>query len=1036
MMSAPARRSAATTHAGESLARVTAALMEKVGAGRDAGEWQKFCCPVHEGDGRSHRPSLGVKYFPDAHRTGVRCFAGCPDEQILDAVGLKVSDLYDEPITRRVGGGRRRAPVRPQRPARQETAADRAIAAAGLSLTKPAKDLGRQTGPAKTDTVYAYRDPRGQVVGEVVRQHIPHEHGREKAFYQRRRNAYGRMEAGGFAPIPYRLPEVLDAIAAGRTIYIPEGEKSVDAAWRSGVAATCNAAGAGKWRPEHAQYLKGARRVVVIADRDAPGYRHAEKVAESLTGLVGEVRVVAAAAGKDLDDHFAAGHELGELEPVAGLDPRTPITLTPRSETGAVPFAGEASVAVAAGVSPAHTPDGGSFMSGNSTVNLSGLHSQEAGHHHDDTVDRVGSQFAVLIRAMMQEVMSRAVSSAQARREALKEQERRDAKAQREHAAQVAAQRKAIETALEKMRKAGWDRLSRNEVASALQEAVSWSEDSDTARRAAVELAGHIRERWGVHVDIDGGHVTIDADMTPKLAAKMAAAEQDRAAKGRLATAQDRMVEMIAGEDLDESAKQELYAQIEQWRNSPTPQGLSALQKKMKAAGVGESTRARARFVALYLGGSTATTSRVNSLDGPSTADEQRAQVRDLDAPGTAADELRGKVRNLDSAATAAAALRRMESPLVDPGEEAKNRVDTLLVDYQTRLKHGHDTISVQARLAEAISVMTEEDQTKARERGKEIRKNPAATRKPLWPDHVNRDDLAATVRAYALLAPTVEDHLTRENGPDLLWTQGKKEQAEAMRAQIDRAIKSGKGLHDLEKDQLRAVIVDIEAGKTAVPDLLLADDRSAAVIDRERSDEIAREAAHYERHKLEEILRSGAAPEGVARHVREDISRVVAQHTQLAAGRTNLRDFESTGVEERLLSGLAAHGVPEPVRNQVRHQLDEARSTCASAGQQAHWVQDRWAGRREKVAADRNPGPPAYDSPEYRALQEHNLRQAGLDEDEVRQCLAAGKGRAKPPEAAVNPPAPEQKVRLTTPGAGVQQTHHRGPDRDTGLGR
>jgi len=427
----------------------------------------------------------------------------------------------------------------------------------------------------------------------------------------------------------------------------------------------------------------------------------------------------------------------------------------------------------------------------------------------------------------------------------------------------------------------------------------------------------------------------------------------------------------------------------------------------------------------------------VNSLNGRETADEQRAQVRGLDAPGTAADELRSQVRDLESAATAAAALRRMESPLVDPGEEAKNRVDTLLVDYQTRLRYGHDTIGVQARLAEAISVMTEDDQAKARERGKEIRKNPAAERKPLWPDHVNRDDLAATVRAYAALAPVVESRALSGEGTDVdaTWAEAQKDRATAMRAQIDRAIKSGKGLHDLERDQLRAVIVDIEAGKTAVPDLLLADDRSAAVIDRERSDEIARDSARYHRHELEEILRGAGAPTGVARHVREDISRVVTEHTQLAAGRTNLRDYEATGADERLLSALTVHGVPEPVRNQVRNKLTEARDNCASTGQQAHWIQDRWAGRREKVAVDRNPGPPAYDSPEYRALQEHNLRQAGLDEDEVRQCLAAEKGRAKPPEAAVNPPAPEQKVRLTTPGAGVQQTHHRGPDRDTGLG-
>ncbi|MFG3525077.1 hypothetical protein ACGF5S_32800 [Nocardia nova] len=975
-----------------------------MGAGRDAGEWQKFCCPVHEGDGRSHRPSLGVKYFPDAHRTGVRCFAGCPDEQILDAVGLKVSDLYDEPITR-AADGRRRAPVRPRPQQRPVSRAERAIAAAGLPLTKPAKDLGRQTGPATTDATYGYRDPSGQVVGEVVRQHIPHEHGREKAFYQRRRNAQGRMEAGGFEPIPYRLPEVLDAIAAGRTIYIPEGEKSVDTAWRSGVPATCNAAGAGKWKPEHAQYLQGARRVVIIADRDAPGYRHAEKVADTLTGLVGEVRIVQACDGKDLDDHFAAGHELGELEPVAGLDPRTPLTPAARSEAGAVPFVAETSAALTAGVSPAHTSER-PVMTGNSTVNLSGLHS-DSGHHHDDTVDQIGSKFAMMIRALMQDVMSRAIRSADARRQAVKEQQDRDARAQREHAAQVAAQRKAIETALEKMRKAGWERLSRSEIASALQEAVSWSEDSETARRAAVELAGHIRERWGVHVDLDGGHVTVDADITPALAAKMAAAEQERANAGRLATVQDRIVEMVAGEDIDESAKQQLYAQIEEWRKAPTPQGLAALNKKMEAAGIGADVRTRARFVALYLG-------------GPSIAGSEKVDASYEPMP------------------SAAAALRQMREPLVDLGEEAKYRVDTLLVDYQTRLKHGHDTVGVQARLAEAISVMNEKDQTIARERGKAIRSNPAGQFKPVWPDHVNREDLAATVYAYAALAPMVEARALSGEGTDVdaTWAAAQKDRVTTMRAQIDRAIKSGKGLHAVERDQLRAVLVDVEAGKTVAPDLLLADDRSVAAFDRDRSDDIARQTAAYHRRDVEEILAAAPAAQGIARQVSEDLTRVVTAHTALAAGHTSLGDYEETRADERLLAGLAAVGVPEPVRNQVRNHLDQAREDCAITGKQARRIQDRWATRREQVEAQRNPGPPTYDSPERLALLDHNLRQAGLTEDQRAQRLAAAAGRAKPPSEAVKPPTPEQKVRLTTPGSGIQQTHHRGgPGRDTGLG-
>ena len=46
--------------------------------------------------------------------------------------------------------------------------------------------------------------------------------------------------------VPYRLPELVRAVAEGKTIWIPEGEKDVDKL-RPGLAATCNPGGASKW---------------------------------------------------------------------------------------------------------------------------------------------------------------------------------------------------------------------------------------------------------------------------------------------------------------------------------------------------------------------------------------------------------------------------------------------------------------------------------------------------------------------------------------------------------------------------------------------------------------------------------------------------------------------------------------------------------------------------------------------------------------------------------------------------------------------
>ncbi|MBB5918960.1 5S rRNA maturation endonuclease (ribonuclease M5) [Nocardia transvalensis] len=1078
-MTAPTSRPTAA-HARASWQRVTAALEQAVGGGREAGSWTRYCCPVHEGDGRAHDPSLGVKYLTDAGRTKVRCFAGCPDTEILGRLDLQVSDLYDEPITRAGKGFRR--PTRAPQP-RPVPRAEQAITAAGLPLVKVTKDHGAQTGGVKTVASYPYVDQAGVVVGEVVRRHIPHEHGRKKEFYQRHWNPQtGRMEAGGFAPVPFQLPQLLDAIGEGRSVYVCEGEEDVLAAARAGIPATCNAAGAGKWRPEHAQWLKGARRVVIVADRDAPGYRHADKVAESLRGLVGEVRIVQAAAGKDLRDHFAAGHELGELEPVPGLDPRTP--LPARAEAVATPFAGDPSPARAADGSQLDHPttNGGSHMPDNSTINLSGLHSSDSGHHHDDTMDHIGGRFAMLMQRVMQEVMQRAITSHAARREAAEQWRKYDERRRAAEEAQHAAQRKAVEKILAAAKKTGFDRLSRSEIAAVLKDAVEWAPDSDAARHAATELADHIRERWGVHVDVDNGHVTVDAP--PEMAAKLAAAEQERAAAARLATAQDRMVEMIATEgvdeeslralraqieqwrtspspegvaqlagnlhdfaargadgaakkrlleqiehwrqqpspdrlqlvsrqvqaladaSIDESTRQSLYAAVEQWRKAPSPQGLQQLTEKMKAAGVGEKTRTRTRFVALYLGApAVAETTPITDLGGPATL--------------------------------ASTALRKLDEPLVDPGEEVKYRVDTLLMDYQAKLKHGHDTVSVQARLADAVSVMTPEDQQIARDRGKAIRDNPAGQYRQLWPEHVDRDELAATVRAYAALAPTVEATAASADGTDVdaNWAAAQRDRATTMRSQIDKAIRSGKGLDRLEKDQLRAVLADVEAGKTTVPDMLLADDRTTAALDRDRADEIGYRTAAINRREVEEILSGHAAPETAVRSVRDELGRVAVEQARLAAGRTSLRDYEGTGADEKLLAGLVAGGVPEPVRNQVRKALDNAREDSAVTGHQARRIQDRWADRREAVAVQRTPEGPAYDSPERRAGLAHNLRNAGLSPDEVRQNIAADGGRAKPPSTPVQAPAPEKKVRLTTPGTGLQQAYNRANGRDQGIG-
>lgn len=133
---------------------------------------------------------------------------------------------------------------------------------------------------------YAYTDAGGDVVFEVVRYE-------PKEFRQRRPDGKGGYlwNLTGVQPVPYRLPEVIEAIGLGRTVFIVEGEKDADRLWAVGIPATCNAGGAGKWRAEFASYFKKAD-IVVLPDNDEAGADHADKVARCLALVAATLRVV------------------------------------------------------------------------------------------------------------------------------------------------------------------------------------------------------------------------------------------------------------------------------------------------------------------------------------------------------------------------------------------------------------------------------------------------------------------------------------------------------------------------------------------------------------------------------------------------------------------------------------------------------------------------------------------------------------------------------------------------------------------------
>lgn len=148
-------------------------------------------------------------------------------------------------------------------------------------------------------TNYPYRDRTGTVVRTVTRRP------------GKRITQSGNTK--GVAPL-YRLPEVIAAVEAGRTIYLVEGEPDVHAWVRRGIDATTAPQGARNVDKADFTPLTGAN-VIAVVDRDDSGDAWAQKVQDLLTGVAASLVFKRAKVGKDSSDHLAAGYGAEDLEP-------------------------------------------------------------------------------------------------------------------------------------------------------------------------------------------------------------------------------------------------------------------------------------------------------------------------------------------------------------------------------------------------------------------------------------------------------------------------------------------------------------------------------------------------------------------------------------------------------------------------------------------------------------------------------------------------------------------------------------------------
>lgn len=210
-------------------------VLARVRQPKKDGEWYSALCPVHETNGNGHHASLRLRAATQVEDgVIVSCMAGCARADLQAALGLS-------------GMGSK------------SSSSDDNTHLFWAESRPPADAIV---------ATYDYTDEEDHLLFQKLR-FAP------KRFVQR--SADGTYKLDGVRRVLYHLPEVV----AAPEVVVCEGEKAADALRTIGLTATCASGGAGKWRSEYAQSLRG-KRVLVCPDHDEQGRKHGEIVIAAL----------------------------------------------------------------------------------------------------------------------------------------------------------------------------------------------------------------------------------------------------------------------------------------------------------------------------------------------------------------------------------------------------------------------------------------------------------------------------------------------------------------------------------------------------------------------------------------------------------------------------------------------------------------------------------------------------------------------------------------------------------------------------------
>ncbi|WP_063042299.1 hypothetical protein [Nocardia grenadensis] len=481
----------------------------------------------------------------------------------------------------------------------------------------------------------------------------------------------------------------------------------------------------------------------------------------------------------------------------------------------------------------------------------------------------------------------------------------------------------------------GWEQIpwsAREALPLALADALVWADQDERAAQVVAEITGVYRENWGVLVDTENLTVTLDPNFDPR-----AGQAWDEAVA--VWAHESPVLDIVAASTLAPASKEAAVAVLTDWIGDgidpgdprgwldTRPDRYAKLVQDLAAAPIPDSDRAQIRFLVDYLGEHT--------------------------------DEM-------DLLAT---------PPLVDPGEEARGRIPSLLTEFAARRIDP-------ARMTEEISVMTPEDQHTVREIGRAI----VAGHNPdlrIWPGYANRDEILDELKNYAgtagnqtwatqmlLTWPPNNEEISRLGVHDEIAADLPRMAATRAKLQAIATGTEPNGLAPIERAHLAAVLADIDAGRVQhrkeVPELMWADERSRRSVDLGWQIHRAVRLATRTEDRISDLAQASSPVERKTEqsHDRAAAGQNVALALYNVAGGLGLDNREETRREHRdyyrktvdeLDKVLTRQGVAPTVKEAIHAEIHEAARQAGHIGRQTDDRDRQWVDRTQTVVTARD---------------------------------------------------------------------------------